>query len=54
MDDVAIWTRAITDDEVGNLWNDGAGNAVVPEPTSLILTALGLLALGLYGWRRRK
>jgi hypothetical protein len=54
IDDVAIWTRAITPEEVGYLWNDGAGNAVVPEPTSLLLAALGLLALGLYGWQRRK
>ena len=53
IDDVAIWTRTITDDEVGHLWNGGAGNAV-PEPSSMILAAVGLLVLGLYGWLRRK
>jgi MYXO-CTERM domain-containing protein len=28
--------------------------AVIPEPSTFVLAALGLLGLGLIGWRRRK
>ena len=52
IDDVAIWTRAISDADVAYLWNDGAGNSV-PEPTTLVLAVIGLLSLGLYGWSRK-
>ncbi len=54
IDDVAIWTRPLSDNEVGHLWNGGAGNAVIPEPTSMTLVGLGLLALGVSRRRRRK
>ncbi len=28
--------------------------AVIPEPSTLAIWALGLLGLGLYGWRRKR
>ena len=34
--------------------NSEAWIATIPEPSTLILTALGLLSLAFYGWRRRK
>ena len=30
------------------------GNAIIPEPSTFALTALGLLSLGFVGWRRRR
>jgi len=29
-------------------------NAIVPEPGTFVLATLGLLSLGLVGWRRRR
>ena len=55
-DDVAVWDHALTDQEVAFLWNNGAGNVAVnpiPEPSTLVLLALGLLGL-LFGRRRRR
>lgn len=55
IDDVAIWDRALTVDEVAFLWNNGAGNIpIIPEPTSIVLAVIGLLGLGAFGRRRRR
>jgi hypothetical protein len=52
IDEVAIWNRALSDAEISNLYNDGAGYAVVPLPGAVWLLGPGLL--GLVGWRRFK
>ena len=46
-DEVAVWTRALTNTEIGTLWNGGQGLAIttaVPEPAGLALLGLGLVA----------
>ena len=47
IDEVNIWGRAITADEIAWLQTNA-----VPEPSGLVLTAVGLL--GLFGWRHRR
>lgn len=58
IDDVAIWDRVLTDEEIGSIWAGGQGASigllVIPEPSSLILAALGLFSLALCRWRRRR
>ena len=57
IDDVAIWDRALTVDEVALLWNNGDGTPagfVIPEPTGIVLAVIGLLGLGAFGRRRRR
>lgn len=57
IDDVAFWDRVLTDDEIGDIWNDGDGasigslTSVIPEPTT---AALGLLGVAGLVMRRRK
>ncbi len=58
IDDVAVWERALTPEEVLGIWNGGAGAPVpeaqaVPEPSSVLLVVLGALSLGLVSRRRR-
>ena len=33
---------------------DVDGLAIIPEPSTIILAAIGLVGLAAYGWRRRK
>lgn len=51
LDEVAIWNRAISDDEIAYLYNDGLGHRViaVPEPSMIQLAVLAMLPLA---WRR--
>lgn len=47
-DDTAIFKRALSGTEIGQIWNGGAGAtiaALVPEPSSIVLGLLGTLAL---------
>lgn len=39
---------------IGTTLDDVLGQQVIPEPGTLALLAMGLLGLGVYGWRRRK
>jgi len=39
-------------DEAYEILLTGVEPAIIPEPTALTIWALGLLAVGLYGWRR--
>jgi MYXO-CTERM domain-containing protein len=54
IDDLAMWDRAISEDEIGLIYSNGlAGNSlasVIPEPSSALLGLLG--ALGLLRRRR--
>jgi hypothetical protein len=55
IDDVAQWDRALTDDEIGQIYTAGAAGAplgsLIPEPSSIALLLMGAIGLGL---RRRK
>ncbi len=45
IDEVGIWSRLLSPAEIGQLYNDGAGLLIVPEPSALALLALGSLSL---------
>ena len=58
IDDVAVWDRVLTADEVSSIYNGGDGasigsltGGVVPEPSSIALLGLGGLALA---FRKRR
>jgi len=60
LDEVAIWNRQLSADEVAFLYNGGqgrpigAGTGIIPEPAAfLVWSLLAALGIGL-GWRRRK
>ncbi len=53
IDEVAIWDRGLSDADITSIWNGGAGLQLtsVPEPSSSILVASGIVALVLLRWR---
>ncbi len=57
IDDIAVWNQALTVDQIKGI---GEGTlsplaiAEIPEPTTFVLTATGLLGLLAYAWRKRK
>lgn len=51
LDEVAVWSRELTAQEVSDLYNNGSGMNI-PEPTSLALLVPGMTAL--LGRRRRR
>jgi hypothetical protein len=56
LDDFAIWHRALSKNEIEQLFNGGAGRELqgllVPEPASFGSLVWGLIALGRWPWRR--
>lgn len=53
LDDVAVWNRVLTTDEIADLYNGGDGATVaslIPEPSSLALLTMGTLLIA----RRRR
>jgi hypothetical protein len=52
LDEVAIWNRALSNQEIALLNNGGAGRKI-PEPTALVLGGIAVVALAL-GRRRAK
>jgi hypothetical protein len=56
IDEVAIWNRALTDQEIAALYNGGSGMPI-PEPSSAVLAAtacIGLLAFARRRTRRKR
>ena len=53
IDEVQIYSRAITADEVLVLTNNPGSTLVIPEPGSLVLAIMALSGLALFGLRRR-
>ena len=45
LDDLAVWSGALTETEISNVINYGAQNFGIPEPSSLALAGLALLPL---------
>lgn len=55
MDDVALWNRVISEDEIQSIWNGGDGASIgslVPEPSTVVL--VGLSAMALLAVRRKR
>jgi len=54
IDDLRIYGAALSADDVAAIYNDGAGDFVIPEPSTLALLCMGTAAVLLSAWRRRK
>ena len=54
LDDVVIFNHALTVDEIGNIMDGDFSAYPIPEPSSIVLLASGLLALVLIARRRRR
>ena len=60
IDDVGIWTRALSWWEIRGLFQDGlrgidlAHASIVPEPSTLLIWSLGLMGLAWYRRRPRR
>lgn len=51
IDEVAIWDRVLSSGEIAQLYNNGSGISIIPEPTRALLLVLG--AVGVVMRRRR-
>ncbi len=54
IDEVAVWNRALSPEEIAALWNNGAGREMVPEPATWLLFSFGLAGLSVQRRRFRK
>ena len=58
IDDVGYWSRALSEQEVLAIYNNGAGasigSLIIPEPGTFALLLAGLVGLLAYAWRKRK
>ncbi len=57
IDDVGIWDRALSRDEISSLWNGGNGlefGSPVPEPSTWAMMLLGFAGFGFAGYRQAK
>ena len=54
MDDVAIFDEGLSQAQIGDIMSGNFSAFVIPEPSSIVLAGLGMLAACGYGWRRRR
>lgn len=52
LDDVALFNEVLSEAQIGTIMGGDFTEYVIPEPSSLVLAALGLL--GVLGLRRRR
>ena len=45
IDEVTVWDEALSNAQIAALYNNGDGVITIPEPASLLLIALGSLAV---------
>lgn len=54
IDDFRLYDVALNNAQVAEIFNNGQGDFLIPEPGSLLMCCWGLALLSLCGWRRRK